>query len=201
MLLLLKLNDFFILLPLTLIFVIHINFTLLLTKFSSVSVLMPLLLLIVILFPCFLTGFSHPRFINSILIVYLIILLLKLMNHIFLFLLTLSLSGLFLSDEVSKIIHESPDLKCDMGPIPSSLLPVITNIINLPLASLIFPGQFNSSFVHYPFLQNLIVIRMTFCLVLVFCLSGTAINWLKPHLSSPFSHVKIKEYRITVYQL
>ena len=58
--------------------------------------------------------------------------------------------------EVSKLISESPDTHCDLDPIPSTLLkkctsallPTITTIINLSLASAVFPDQFKSSFVH-----------------------------------------------------
>ena len=58
--------------------------------------------------------------------------------------------------EVSKLINESPDTHCDLDPIPSTLLkkctfallPTITTIINLSLASGVFPDQFKSSSVH-----------------------------------------------------
>ena len=59
-------------------------------------------------------------------------------------------------DEVRKLINESPDTYCDLDPIPSSLLkkcispllPIIINIINLSLASGVFPDQFKSCSVH-----------------------------------------------------
>ena len=59
-------------------------------------------------------------------------------------------------DEISKLISQSPDTHCDLDPIPSTLLkecmsallPTITNIINLSLASGVFPDQFKSSSVH-----------------------------------------------------
>ena len=58
--------------------------------------------------------------------------------------------------EISQLISESPDTHCDLDPIPSTLLkkctfallPTITTIINLSLASGIFPDQFKSSSVH-----------------------------------------------------
>ena len=59
-------------------------------------------------------------------------------------------------DEISKLISESPDTHCELDPIPSTLLkkcmfallPTITKIINLSLASGVFPDQFKSSSVH-----------------------------------------------------
>jgi Reverse transcriptase (RNA-dependent DNA polymerase) len=55
-------------------------------------------------------------------------------------------------------ISESPDAHCDLDPIPSTLLkkcisallPTITTIINISLASGVFPDQFKSSSVHPP---------------------------------------------------
>jgi hypothetical protein len=44
--------------------------------------------------------------------------------------------------EISKLISESPDTHC------SALLPTITTIINLSIASGVFPDQFKSSSVH-----------------------------------------------------
>jgi hypothetical protein len=63
--------------------------------------------------------------------------------------------------EVSKLISESPDTHCDLDPIPSTLLkkctsallPTITTIINLSLASGVFPDQFKCSSV-YPLLKK-----------------------------------------------
>ena len=57
--------------------------------------------------------------------------------------------------EVCKLISESPDTHCDLDPIPcillkcnSALLPTVATIINLSLASGVFPHQFKSSSVH-----------------------------------------------------
>ena len=55
-------------------------------------------------------------------------------------------------EEVRKIILSSPDTFCDLDPIPTpllkqclpTLLPTLTNIINLSLATGVFPDQFKS---------------------------------------------------------
>jgi len=60
------------------------------------------------------------------------------------------------TDEVSKLIFQSPDTNCDLDPIPISflkqcshiLLSTITNIINLSLFTGIFPDQFKNCSVH-----------------------------------------------------
>jgi len=62
----------------------------------------------------------------------------------------------FSTDEVSKLLSQSPDTYCDLDPIPTSLLkqcshillPTITNIINLSLSTGIFPNQFKNCSVH-----------------------------------------------------
>jgi exonuclease III len=60
------------------------------------------------------------------------------------------------TDEVSKLLSQSPDTYCDLDPIPTSLLkqfshillPTITNIINLSISTGVFPDQFKSCSVH-----------------------------------------------------
>jgi len=60
------------------------------------------------------------------------------------------------TDEVSKLLSQSPDTNCDLDPIPKSLLkqcshiklPTITNFINLSLSTGIFPDQFKNCSVH-----------------------------------------------------
>jgi len=60
------------------------------------------------------------------------------------------------TDEVSKLLSQSPDTNCDLDPIPTSLLkqcshillPTITNIINLCICTGIFPDQFRNCSVH-----------------------------------------------------
>jgi len=60
------------------------------------------------------------------------------------------------TDEVSKLLSQSPDTNCDLDPIATSLLkqcshtllPTITNIINLSLSTSIFPVQFKNCSVH-----------------------------------------------------
>jgi hypothetical protein len=58
------------------------------------------------------------------------------------------------SAEGSKLISESPDTHCDLDPstllkeFTSALLPIIVTIINLSVASEVFPVQFKSSSVH-----------------------------------------------------
>ena len=59
-------------------------------------------------------------------------------------------------DEESSLLSHSPDTFCDLDPIPTSilkqcksvLLPTITNIINLSLATSVFPDQFKKCSVH-----------------------------------------------------
>jgi len=59
-------------------------------------------------------------------------------------------------DEVCKLLSQSPDTKCHIDPIPTSLLkqcshnlnPTITSIINLFIYTGIFPDQFKNSSVH-----------------------------------------------------
>ena len=57
--------------------------------------------------------------------------------------------------EVSALLSRSPDTSCDLDPIPTSLLkqcisvlPTITNIINLSLSTGVFPDQFKNCSVH-----------------------------------------------------
>src|SRR5258706_385535 len=58
-------------------------------------------------------------------------------------------------EEIAKLISLSPDTYCDLDPIPTSLLkqcayvliPTITKIINLSLATGIFPAHFKSSLI------------------------------------------------------
>jgi len=65
------------------------------------------------------------------------------------------------TDEVSKLLSQSPDNNCDLDPIPTSLLkqcshillPTITNIINLFLSTGIFRDQFKNCSVH-PYLKK-----------------------------------------------
>jgi len=65
-------------------------------------------------------------------------------------------------DEVSALLAQSPVTSCDLDPIPttllklckSALIPTITNIINLSLASGVFPDNFKSCSVH-PLLKKL----------------------------------------------
>jgi len=60
------------------------------------------------------------------------------------------------TDEVPKLLSQSPDTNCDLDPILTFLLkqcshillPTITNIINLFLSTGIFPHQFKNSSVH-----------------------------------------------------
>ena len=59
------------------------------------------------------------------------------------------------TDEISKLISSSNNSTCDLDPIPTSLLkkcpiliPTITNIINLSLATGLFPDNFKSCTVH-----------------------------------------------------
>jgi len=60
------------------------------------------------------------------------------------------------TDEVSKLLSQSPDTNCDLDPILTSLLkqcshillPTITNINNLFLCTGIFPDQFKNCSVH-----------------------------------------------------
>ena len=60
------------------------------------------------------------------------------------------------TDEVSKLLSQSPDTYCDLDPIPTSLLkqcshillPTITSIINLSISTGIFPDHFKSCSVH-----------------------------------------------------
>jgi len=63
------------------------------------------------------------------------------------------------TDEVSKLLSQSPETNCDLDPIPTFLLkqcshillPTITNIINLSFSTGIFPHQFkNCSLYHRP---------------------------------------------------
>jgi len=60
------------------------------------------------------------------------------------------------TDEVSKLLSQSPDTNCDLYPMPTAvlkhcshiLLPTITNIINLPISTGIFSDQFKSCSAH-----------------------------------------------------
>jgi endonuclease/exonuclease/phosphatase family metal-dependent hydrolase len=59
------------------------------------------------------------------------------------------------TDEVSSLITSAPNKQCELDPIPTSLLksclgvllPTITNIVNLSLASGVFPDQFKLSLI------------------------------------------------------
>jgi len=60
-----------------------------------------------------------------------------------------------ITDEVSKLLSQSPDINCDLDPSPTSLLkqcsillPTITNNINLSLSTGIFSDQFKNCSVH-----------------------------------------------------
>jgi len=59
-----------------------------------------------------------------------------------------------ITDEVSKLLSQSPDTNCDLDPIPTSLLKqcshilTFTNISNLSLSTCIFPDQFKNWSVH-----------------------------------------------------
>ena len=78
-------------------------------------------------------------------------------------------------DEISKLISQSPETHCDLDPIPSTLLkkcmsallPTITKIINLSLASGVFLDQFKSSSVH-PLIKNKIWLSMNFLITGLF---------------------------------
>jgi len=61
-----------------------------------------------------------------------------------------------ITDEVSKLLSQSPDTNCDLDPISTYLLQqcshillhTIINIINLSLSIGIFPDEFNNCSVH-----------------------------------------------------
>jgi len=63
-------------------------------------------------------------------------------------------------DEVPQLLSQSPDIHCEIYPMPTFfkhcshiLLPTTTNILNLSLSTGIFPDQFKNCTVH-PYLKK-----------------------------------------------